>query len=190
LVGGEIRQQILTLAEPTSQEELSRIAAVVSGTCQNCNADQISIINTQLDPIAEQIIQVVREEMILSEKLVTGEVYLDGITNVLAEPEFSESEDARLALRLLEEGSMLNDLLSRTIMANNAGGVQVLIGGEGTWEELRQCSVILARYGIPGIMTGTLGVLGPMRMPYGHTISTVRFVAGLLSDLVTDTLIG
>jgi len=190
LVGGEIRQQILTLAEPTSQEELSRIAAVVSGTCQNCNADQISIINTQLDPIAEQIIQVVREEMILSEKLVTGEVYLDGITNVLAEPEFSESEDARLALRLLEERSMLNDLLSRTIMANNAGGVQVLIGGEGTWEELRQCSVILARYGIPGIMTGTLGVLGPMRMPYGHTISTVRFVAGLLSDLVTDTLIG
>lgn len=190
LVGGEIRQQILTLAEPTSQEELSRIAAIVSGTCQNCNADQISIINTQLDPIAEQIIQVVREEMILSEKLVTGEVYLDGITNVLAEPEFSESEDARLALRLLEERSMLNDLLSRTIMANNAGGVQVLIGGEGTWEELRQCSVILARYGIPGIMTGTLGVLGPMRMPYGHTISTVRFVAGLLSDLVTDTLIG
>ncbi len=190
LVGGEIRQQILTLAEPTSQEELSRIAAIVSGTCQNCNADQISIINTQLDPIAEQIIQVVRKEMILSEKLVTGEVYLDGITNVLAEPEFSESEDARLALRLLEERSMLNDLLSRTIMANNAGGVQVLIGGEGTWEELRQCSVILARYGIPGIMTGTLGVLGPMRMPYGHTISTVRFVAGLLSDLVTDTLIG
>jgi len=34
-----------------------------------------------------------------------------------------------------------------------------------------------------------LGILGPMRMPYGHAISAVRFVADLLSDLVTDTLI-
>jgi heat-inducible transcriptional repressor len=66
--------------------------------------------------------------------------------------------------------------------------VQVLIGGEGTWEDLRQCSVILARYGMPGQATGTLGVLGPMRMPYGRTISTVKFVANLLSDLVTETL--
>jgi heat-inducible transcriptional repressor len=46
----------------------------------------------------------------------------------------------------------------------------------------------LARYGAPGLVTGTLGVLGPMRMPYGHTISTVRYVASLLSDLVTESL--
>jgi heat-inducible transcriptional repressor len=63
-----------------------------------------------------------------------------------------------------------------------------LIGGEGTWEELKECSMVLARYGTPGLATGTLGVLGPMRMPYGRTISTVRFVAGLLSDLVDDML--
>jgi heat-inducible transcriptional repressor len=34
--------------------------------------------------------------------------------------------------------------------------------------------------------TGTLGVLGPMRMPYGRTISIVRFLSGLLSDLVNQ----
>ena len=33
-----------------------------------------------------------------------------------------------------------------------------------------------------------LGVLGPTRMPYAQTISTVCFVAGLLSDLVGETL--
>jgi len=74
-------------------------------------------------------------------------------------------------------------------MSSNIGGVQVVIGGEGTWDELRQCSVVLARYGQNGIMSGTLGVLGPMRMPYGHTISTVRFVADLLSDKVTESLV-
>jgi heat-inducible transcriptional repressor len=96
---------------------------------------------------------------------------------------------ARNALRILEERPLLEDLISRTVMTSeNMGGVQVLIGGEGTWEELRDCSVVLARYGVPGLATGTLGVLGPIRMPYGRTISTVRFVAGLLSNLLVEVL--
>jgi len=40
------------------------------------------------------------------------------------------------------------------------------------------------------MLTGTLGVLGPMRMPYARTIPTVRFMADLLSDLVTNTIYG
>jgi heat-inducible transcriptional repressor len=63
-----------------------------------------------------------------------------------------------------------------------------LIGGEGEWDELRQCSMVIARYGVPGMATGTLGVLGPMRMSYAKTIPAVRYVASLLSDLVNDTI--
>ncbi len=48
--------------------------------------------------------------------------------------------------------------------------------------------MVLARYGAPGLAIGTLGVLGPMRMAYGRTISTVRYVAELLSNLLEDTL--
>jgi heat-inducible transcriptional repressor len=66
----------------------------------------------------------------------------------------------------------------------------VLIGGEGKWEELKQCSVVLARYGIPGHATGMLGVFGPMRMAYNRTIPTVRFMADLLSGLVSETIDG
>ena len=56
-------------------------------------------------------------------------------------------------------------------------------------DELRQCSVVLARYGSPGLATGMLGVLGPMRMSYGRSISVVRFLSSLLSDLVAETLV-
>ncbi|HSO26747.1 MAG TPA: HrcA family transcriptional regulator, partial [Anaerolineales bacterium] len=115
-----------------------------------------------------------------------GEVYRDGLTQILGEPEFAEAGAARRALRILEERPLLEDLITRTVMASEMGEVQVLIGGEGTWEELRESSVVLARYGHPGFATGALGVLGPIRMAYGRTISTVRFVAGLLSDLVID----
>ena len=51
-------------------------------------------------------------------------------------------------------------------------------------------SLVIARYGVPGMATGALGVLGPMRMAYSRTIPTVRFVAGLLSDLVNDNISG
>jgi heat-inducible transcriptional repressor len=75
-------------------------------------------------------------------------------------------------------------------LSPSVGGVQVVIGGEGAWEELKDCSVILARYGAPGFATGALGVLGPTRMAYGPTISAVRYVAGLMSDLVVESFAG
>ena len=43
-----------------------------------------------------------------------------------------------------------------------------------------------ARYGVAGYATGAMGVLGPQRMAYGRAISTVRFVAGLMSDMMYE----
>jgi len=128
----------------------------------------------------------VLEDMLQASRVLAGEVYRDGLTQVLAEPEFEEADVARNALRIFEERPLLEDLLNRTVLSSDMGGVQVVIGGEGTWEELRDFSMVLSRYGTPGMATGTLGVLGPIRMPYGRTISTVRFVAGLLSGLVEE----
>jgi len=188
LAGGEIHQQILTLAESLSQEQLSATASRLSQLFQNVSGEVMSAFKGNLDPLDQDILALAIQEMSRSDTVVSGEVYLDGLSNVLAEPEFSGSDDARRALHVLEERSILDDLLARTVMTSAIGEVQVLIGGEGTWTELNRSSMVLARYGMPGLATGTLGVLGPMRMPYGHTISTVRFVAGLLSDLVTGSL--
>ena len=188
LMGGEIRQQFITLAEPVQQEQLSAVAAEISNLCVRCDAEQMSRIRSQLDNLGVEILTVLLAEMALTEESATGEIYLDGMTNVLSEPEFSESEEARQALHVLEERSLLENLLATTMMNTDVGGIQVLIGGEGTWDELRQCSVVLARYGDPNTLTGSVGVLGPIRMPYDRTISTVRFVANVLSDLVSETL--
>jgi heat-inducible transcriptional repressor len=66
------------------------------------------------------------------------------------------------------------------------GGVQVVIGGDNDWVELKDFSMVLARYGVAGYATGAIGVLGPQRMSYGRAISTVRYVAGLMSDLMYE----
>jgi heat-inducible transcriptional repressor len=187
--GGEIRQQMLTLAEPVSQEQLSEIAMQINNRCHGMSTQDFNNIPSQVDALVEDIFKLIRDDLNRMKQVIYGEVYRDGLTNVLAEPEFAESEIARKALRVLEERSLLEDLLSRTVLSTGVEeGVQVLIGGEGTWEELRDCSVVLARYGAPGLVTGALGVLGPTRMPYGRTVSAVRFVSGLLSDLVIELL--
>jgi heat-inducible transcriptional repressor len=188
LSGGEVSQQMLSLAEPVSQEQLSAVAQTINRICLGLDSDGIAALKTPDTALEQDILKLVTTEMRRSGDVVAGELYRDGLTHVLAEPEFGEMDFARRALRVLEERPLLEDLLTRTVLSTEPGGVQVLIGGEGTWEELRECSMVLARYGAPGLATGTLGVLGPMRMPYGRTISTVRFMAGLLSNLVEDML--
>jgi len=188
--GGEINQQILTLAEPVAQDRLSAVASHLNQTAQGKTAEDLQAISPRSDALEQDILIIISGDMRRADDLVSGEIFIDGLTNVLSEPEFTDSDDARRALRILEERTALQDLLSRTVLNSGVGGVQVLIGGEGAWEELRQCSMVLARYGAPGMTTGMLGVLGPMRMSYAKTIPTVRYVAGLLSDLVTDTMGG
>jgi len=190
MAGGEVSQQILTLAEPVSQERLSQTATRLNGLLAGLAVDAISSLTTRPVALDQDILILIAQEMRRASESSSGEIYTDGLTNVLSEPEFAESDDARRALKIFEEPSTLQDLLARTTINSNIGGLQVIIGGEGGWEELRQCSMVIARYGVPGMATGTLGVLGPMRMSYAKTIPTVRYVAGLLSDLVNDTIVG
>jgi heat-inducible transcriptional repressor len=187
--GGEVSQQILTLAEPVGQERLSAAADRLNTVCMGKTTEEIAALPPN-EALEKDILTLVLQDMNRTEQRVSGEIYLDGLTNVLSEPEFLESNDARRAVHLFEERSLLQGLLARTTHNADVGGVQVVIGGEGEWEELKQCSVVMARYGIPGIVTGTLGVFGPMRMPYARTIPTVRFMADLLSGLVSETMVG
>ena len=186
MTGGQVRQQMLSLAEPVPQGQLSAAAARLNSLCQGLDPQRMASLSGQLGALEQDVLKLIVDDMRHSGDILGGEVYRDGLSHVLSEPEFAEVEVARNALRILEERSLLEDLLSRTVLPTSVSGVQVLIGGEGTWEELRDCSMVLARYGAPGLATGAVGVLGPIRMAYGHTISTVRFVAGLLSDLVVD----
>ncbi|KPL82830.1 hypothetical protein SE15_12330 [Thermanaerothrix daxensis] len=188
MVGGEIHQRILILSEPVGQERLSQVAHHITTLYHGKDAEQIRALRSLVEGLEADILEWVLEEMEHVDSVVAGEIYLDGLTNVLSEPEFTASDEARRALKLLEEPTLLQDLLARTVLTHSPGGVQVLIGGEGTWEELRQCSMVLGSYGAPGLVMGTLGVLGPMRMSYGRAISVVRFMSNLLSDLVSETL--
>jgi heat-inducible transcriptional repressor len=185
LRGGTVKQQILTLAASFSQGELNEASDRLNQLCNGLIADEIEPRIGTLPPFEVDVARVVLDIMRRSDARAAGTVYRHGLSEVLQEPEFSEAEWAYGLMRVVEERGFLEAVLADAL-SPEVGSVRVLIGGEGHWDELRACSLVLGRYGVTGFATGALGVVGPTRMFYGRAISAVRFVARLLSDLVYD----
>jgi heat-inducible transcriptional repressor len=180
LVGGQIQQQMLTLAEPVTQTRLSAVAEKLNARYENATYEDLRARQHQHDDALERdVIKLILDGMGRADRRGYSEVYRDGLANLI------EDEGTRQAVRVLEEGTYLSSVLTETLEPE-ARGVQVVIGGEGRWEELKECTMILARYGAIGQLSGAVAVLGPTRMAYGRNISAVRFVAELMSGLVSD----
>ncbi|MGC9347436.1 MAG: heat-inducible transcriptional repressor HrcA [Anaerolineae bacterium] len=188
LEGGTVEQQMLVLAESMTQSALREAADRLNQVCAGLAADEIQKHVDNFPPLETDLAQIVLSIMRNIENELSDEIYYYGLSDLLQAPEFVEGEEASTSLvRVLEERTLLQAVLSETLTpAVGIGSVRVLIGGEGRWDELRACSMVLARYGVADYATGTLGVVGPVRMRYGRAISAVRFVANVLGELVYD----
>lgn len=199
--GGIVKQQTVTLDAARSPEDLRRSAARLSDYL----ADQTlaGIEETLARPVEQQPLALTDFERGLVEMLVRAmqtfeeqsreQIHSDGLIEMLSQPEFIPSlvrEDAeraierlRRALEILKSGRGLGALIPQVLASN---GVQVIIGGENSADEMREYSVVLARYGVENAIAGVLGVIGPTRMAYPRSISTVRYISSLMSDLLAE----
>jgi heat-inducible transcriptional repressor len=192
LAEGPVRQCLLQLGEAASQETLDRAArrvnellaghttrqveaALAAMAAENAvrEAQELRIVRIA----ASRILQVMQE----FESASVEDMVSEGLLNVLAAPEFSESEKVRRIFGALQDRDYLGRLVRRVARGS---GVQVFIGSENEVEEMRDVSLVVASYGRPGRALGLIGVLGPTRMPYPHAISSVRYVSGLMNELV------
>ena len=112
------------------------------------------------------------------------DVYIDGQSNILDYPEFSEDiRKMKTLLRALEEKEMLLQLLGK---AMEGEGIQVYIGTESQWDEMADCSLIMSNYYQGGVPLGTLGIIGPKRMDYSRVIPLVEFAAKVLGQKLEE----
>lgn len=183
LKGARLKQELLSLDTGFTQEEMWAAANRLNSIYQPLNASQIARLNVELSPLEKQVTGSIVHLMQADDKQKYQDIYLDGLRHMLSQPEFAGQARWRGLLEILEERSLLKALLPDL---GEGPGVRVLIGDENREESLRDCSLVVTRYGIPGEVTGVLGVLGPMRMRYEYTIATVRYISSLMSDLVGD----
>jgi heat-inducible transcriptional repressor len=99
----------------------------------------------------------------------------------MAAPEFAQSEKLRRVFAALENRVYLAQLIDGVA---GSGRVCVFIGHENPAEDMSDVSLVLAPYGRPGRAVGVVGVLGPTRMAYPQAIGTVRFISGLMNELI------
>jgi heat-inducible transcriptional repressor len=179
LNSGDVQQQLLTLAEPLPQERLSRAANRLNTLFGSATYEEIKPQLNQLDTLEFEVARLVIDLMQQTDERHISDFYRDGLVNLI------EDEGTRAAVRVLEERKLLATVISQTQLPD-VSGVQVMIGGEGRWEELKDCTLILARYGMVDDFSGTVAVIGPTRMAYGRNLAAVRYVADLMSGLVYE----
>jgi len=188
---GTIRQQTLTLDTARSQDELSRSAAEINQGCHDAQVVRIEELlqaeRAQLvpafDDLDQQVLELIVKAMRQLEEQLNEQIHSDGLIEILSQPEFMQIARVRQVLELLQGGKGLGPLIPQALASS---GVQVVIGGEHSRDEMREYSVVLSRYGVVGEVEGVLGVIGPTRMPYPRTISTVRYISSVMSDLLGD----
>lgn len=110
------------------------------------------------------------------------QVHLGGAQNVLNQPEFQNPEKLQNFIRLMEEKKLLAELVSSHRLKE---GITITIGTESEKGEMASLSVVTSAYQA-GKVKGTIGVIGPTRMPYSKLISIVDYTAQALSQVLSE----
>ena len=129
------------------------------------------------------MLDIVIKSMHQIEEQINAQIHSDGLIEMLNQPEFTQVQRVRQMLEILQDGKGLGPLIPQVLARD---GVQVVIGGEHGKDEMREYSVVLSRYGITGAVAGVLGIIGPTRMAYPRSISTVDYISTVMSDLLSE----
>lgn len=114
-----------------------------------------------------------------------GSLVVSGLSEVLQQPEFSHLQQVQMLIHLLEDQQ--DQLCPLIYHAQDLSApVSIRIGAENPLEPMRGCTLVYASYKRSDIPVGSIGILGPTRMPYGRIITMVEAAADYLSETLTD----
>jgi len=110
-------------------------------------------------------------------------IFFQGTSRLLDKSELFDAAKLRSLFKSFEEKANLTRLLSDFISLER---VKVLIGSEVDFPDIQDCSLVLSHYGYSNQVLGSLGIIGPKRIPYEKIIPLVDSVAKRLSRAITS----
>ncbi len=185
---GLVQNRIIEVEEDYPQPELDRLSdsmnSLLAGlTLQQVRdklVEQMRQEKTTYDSLLEQALKLGdRQDSSLDE----SDVFIDGRTNILEDPEFSNVSRMRDLFRAFEEKATMVRLLDKCMEPQ---GVKIAIGSESQIREIESCSLVTSTYSSGGKIMGALGVIGPRRMNYSKVIPLVDFTAKVLSEALEE----
>lgn len=144
-------------------------------------------LKNEVEALRGEIATLMQEAVLVSSEAIESrdEVVVSGERNLLAISDFSsDMGNLRKLFDLFEQKAQLMRLLD---VSSRAEGVRIYIGGESQVIPYQELSVVTAPYEVDGQVVGTLGVIGPMRMPYEKMIHIVDITSKLVSTALSHS---
>ena len=188
LGGNVIKNRIINVEEPLSNENLLKLNMLLNTTLNGMAIEEISLgliarLKEQAGAHSEvigKVLDAVADAIQLEEEM---QIYTSGTTNIFKYPELSDKQSAQEIISAFEEKQQLTALVTQTLAREDSTGIQVYIGDETPVQTMKDCSVVTATYELGDGMKGTIGIIGPKRMDYEHVLKSMKRLQNELDQM-------
>lgn len=181
---GVVFNQTVDLGSPVDIEFLGRLRSFFNTELAGRNFCEIEpfVLNKlyeardSLRTLYERAMQIVKEGLEASD---TERILMEGSANILNYPEFKDIEKSRILFSVLEDKVNLLKIFKSSM----ASETRVVIGRETRFPQVSECSAVIKGYRFKGRILGSLGLVGPKRMPYQRILPLVERISEIMSDV-------
>ncbi len=181
----DVTEELVILSNFLNSELRGRLIAELAGI----DWSQLHQLFPGYVPVVDRLFTFLQRQVGTSK---STQVMIRGFSEVLRQPEFSELEQVKTLLQLLEaEPEEIGQLI---LTAGDVSGVRperlsVRIGAENAWEPMHICTLISSTYGQDDLSVGSVSLLGPKRMLYENAIPLVQATADYISEALAGAKI-
>jgi heat-inducible transcriptional repressor len=185
---GDVQNRVLFTARDYTQAELIEATNYLNAHYAGLAIDEVrERLKTEIDALRGEIAALMQAAVQAGTDAMaesSDNVVVSGERNLLGVQDFgNDLSGLRRMFDLFERKTELMRLLE---VSSRAEGVRIFIGGESQVVPYESLSVVTAPYEVDGRVVGTLGVVGPMRMPYERMIQIVDITSRLVSHALSQ----
>jgi heat-inducible transcriptional repressor len=184
---GDVQNRVIFPETDYTPAQLIEASNYINAHYAGLSIEQVrDRLQSEVEKLRGEIASLMQAAVKVSTEVLTeaqDEVVVSGERNLLAVTDFSsDMGQLRRAFDLFEQKAQLMRLLD---VSSQAEGVRIFIGGESQMVPIEELSVVSANYEVDGQVVGTLGVIGPTRMPYERMIQIVDITSRLVSNALS-----
>ena len=186
---GDVQNRVIFTEADYSQSQLIEASNYLNAHYVGMAIEQVRLrVKQELVNLQSEIASLMQAAVQMSSEVLNedeGDVVISGERNLLSVSDFSsDMGNLRQAFDLFEQKTQLMRLLD---VSSQAEGVRIFIGGESQFVPMQELSVVSAPYEVDGHIVGTLGVIGPTRMPYERMIQIVDITSKMVGNALSQS---
>ena len=186
---GDVQNRVIFTEADYSQSQLIEASNYLNAHYAGMAIEQVRMrVKQELVNLQSEIASLMQAAVQMSSEALSedeGDVVISGERNLLSVSDFSsDMGNLRQAFDLFEQKTQLMRLLD---VSSQADGVRIFIGGESQFVPMQELSVVSAPYEVDGHIVGTLGVIGPTRMPYERMIQIVDITSKMVGSALSQS---